>query len=298
MTKQTKKSNSSPSTAKPKKERYISLNMDELAALESLGFRERWAYMVFKNTANFKTGVVGEFGKQKLSHVGLAAMIKAPPGIQGRGEGSIDDTQAREFLARMEAVGLVSGIGRRTTNGGLRFDLPMSPIGRNKAKQPLICVGKKAVISPDEVVPEIAANPEPERGGEESASYQSVMINKKINISNEGAFPSDDGNAPSRATGAAPFRENPEGGTGAPVPLSAQQIHDALHDCWTFVEINTPEAWELYEAWAGKDICLDDLHAAMISLEENENFPDPRPCDLVPQLWAVVLGRSSDQMSA
>lgn len=295
MNKPTTKTNTRPASNGPK-ELYVSLNMDEFAALEKLGYRERWAYMCYKKVANFHTGEFGEFNNQKLSWVDLAKLIKAPPGVQGRGEGSIDDTQARDFVTRMEAVGLVSGF-RRRLNGGLRFDLPMSPRDRNKAKQPRIIPGEKAVIFPDEVAPEIAANPEPDLGCEESASSLSVMINKEIKISNDGAFPSTDGNAPCRATGAAPVQENPEGGTGAPVPLTAQQIHDALHDGWGITEINTDEAWSLYESWAG-NITLDDLHAAMISVEETGSSPDPTPADLKPRLWPMVVDGAFGRLSA
>ena len=142
MTQQTSKN-----TGKPKKEVYISLNLEEIAALERLGFRERWAYLALKRAANFKTGTVGEFGRQKLSYTDIAKLIVPPPGVQGRGEGKIDDTQASDFILRMEAEGLVSGIGRRP-NGGLRFDLPMSPIGRQKAGAPTQQAGKMPVISP------------------------------------------------------------------------------------------------------------------------------------------------------
>jgi hypothetical protein len=303
MTKQTNKTASTPT--KPKKEVYISLNLDEIAALEMLGFRERWAYMALKRIASFKTGKVGEWGKTRLSYTAIAGLIKAPPGIQGRGEGRIDDTQARDFILRMEAVGLVSGIGKRK-NGGLRFDLPMSPIDRNKAAPIAPCAGQMLNISPDEIEPEIADSPELATHAEALPPTQSVMTSQELkNNTDEAADPSGDGAAsdrafgatPCRAEGAAPVRENPRAVAGVPATLTAHQIHDALADCWTFTETGTPEAWRLYESWAGS-VTLDDLQAAMIGVEETDDCPDPKPADLAPRLWPVIVDKHLGQPSA
>jgi len=303
MTKQTNKTASTPTKAK--KEIYISLNLDEIAALEKLGFRERWAYIAaLKRLANFKTGKVGEFGKQRLSYTAISELIKAPPGIQGRGEGRIDDTQARDFILRMEAVGLVSGIGRRK-NGGLRFDLPMSPIDRNKAMPIAPCTGQMLNISPDDIEAEIADSPELATHAEALPPTQSVMTSQELNINtDEAADPSGDGAAsdrafgatPCRAEGAAPVRENPPAVAAEAAPLTAQQIYNTLADSWIITETNTPQAWQLYEAWAGA-IRLGDLHAAMISVEEHGGGRETTPSDLMPYLLPVItdcrLGQSS-----
>ena len=293
--------------AKPKKEVYISLNLDEIATLEKLGFRERWAYIVLKRMANFKSAVVGEFGKQSLSYTAISELIKAPPGVQGRGEGRIDDTQARDFILRMEAVGLVSGIGRRK-NGGLRFELPLSPIGRTKAAPIAPCAGQMLNIFPDEIELEIADSPALAKHTQALPPSQSVMTSQELkNIStDEAADPSGDGAAsdrafgatPCRAEGAAPFRENPGPVAGAPATLSAEQIHDALAGSWTFTETSTPEAWRLYCSWAESGITLDDLHAAMIGVEEADGGGDATPAKLSPKLWPVVVDRGLGRLSA
>lgn len=309
-----RQTNKTPSTQdEPKKEVHITFNLDEIAALEKLGFRERSAYMAIKCKANFKTGVFGEYEKQKSSYQAIADLIKPPPGVQGRGEGRIDDTQARDFILRMEAVGLVSGIGRRA-NGGLRFDLPMSPRDRKKAnstgqsagEKTGQSAGEKEDIFPEAAVPEIAANPEPVWAGEQSAHDLSVVINKKTkNINIEEANPSLDGFAsdrafgatPCRAEGAAPVRENSPAVAGVPATLTAQQIYNTLADSWVITETNTPQAWRLYESWAG-NITLDDLHAAMTSVEEREENPDPTPADLQPRLWPMVVDGEFGRLSA
>lgn len=309
-----RQTNKTPSTQdEPKKEVHITFNLDEIAALEKLGFRERWAYMAIKCKANFKTGVFGEYEKQKSSYQAIADLIKPPPGVQGRGEGRIDDTQARDFILRMEAVGLVSGIGRRY-NGGLRFDLPMSPRDRKKAnptgpsagEKTGQSAGEKEDIFPEAAVPEIAANPEPVWAGEQSAHGLSVLINKKTNINtDEAADPSNDGAAsdrafgatPCRAEGAAPVRENPRTVAAEAALLTAQQIYDTLADSWNITETNTPQAWQLYEAWAGA-IRLDDLHAAIISVEEREGGRETTPSDLMPYLFPVIADCRPGQSSA
>lgn len=301
-----RQTNKAPSNqAEPVKEVHITFNLDEFAALEKLGFRERWAYMVLKRIANFHTGVFGEYLNQKYSYQAIADLIKPPPGVQGRGEGRIDDTQARDFLQRMEAVGLVSGIGRRR-NGGLRFDLPMSPRDRKKANSTGQSAGEKENIFPEAAMPEIAANPEPVLDCEQSPDDRSVLISKKTKTINiEEADPSNDGAAsdrafgatPCRAEGAAPVRENPRAVAAEAAPLTAQQIYSTLAESYVITETNTPQAWQLYEAWAGV-IHLDDLHAAIISVEEREGGRETTPSDLMPYLLPVIADCRPCQSSA
>jgi hypothetical protein len=205
----------------------------------------------------------------------------------------------------MEAVGLVSGIGKRK-NGGLRFDLPMSPIDRNKAAPIAPCAGQMLNISPDEIEPEIADSPELATHAEALPPTQSVMTSQELkNNTDEAADPSGDGAAsdrafgatPCRAEGAAPARENPPAVAGVPATLTAHQIYNTLADSWVITETNTPQAWQLYEAWAGA-IRLDDLHAAMISIEEHGEGRETTPSDLMPYLLPVIADCQPGQSSA
>ncbi len=198
MTRRTTTQPKAPATkpAKPAKARYVSLNFDELAVLEQLGFRERWAYIAFKKLANFKSGMVGVFGKQCLTKVSLAKAVRPPPGIQGRGEGAVDDSQIPAFLDRMEAVGLLVRHPNRADNGGLRFELPMSPINRKAAPTPAVVFpGQSPVISPTETDTESAENTALVRVPEVLTSKPSVMKFKDLNINTEGLDP-DQGPAP------------------------------------------------------------------------------------------------------
>ena len=171
-----KASNNSGSRKAPsQKASYISINLGaEMVALEQLGFRERWAYLCCKKKSNFKTGIVGCFGNQKLVYGDIASMVIAPA-KQGRGQGAIDDTQAKDFLERMEAVGLVTNISRRA-NGGLTFELPLSPMKARPA------AGEIQDISPAEEAPKLPENLCPQRESDDLADSLSVMINKELNI--------------------------------------------------------------------------------------------------------------------
>ena len=296
-TKPTKPRPSRAATAAPKKTRYISINLDgEIAALEKLGFRERWTYLCCKKLANFKTGVVGAFGNQKLTYGDIAGMVKAPA-TQGRGDGVIDDTQAADFLHRMEAVGLVSNIGRRD-NGGLRFELPLSPIGKKAAPSTVDTAGDILDIFPDDAASQTAENPALPRPSDVSDGEVSVMINKKININTDGRGPSADGADPHRAHGAAPLEGFCAGSAAAAALLTADRIREAVADNFNFRGADEPQAVSFYESWAHAGITLDELHAAMTSVEEAADCPDPSPNDLHRRLWPLVVDRSIGRLAA
>jgi hypothetical protein len=286
--------------AKPKKPVYISINLeDERAKLRLLGYRDRWAYLELKGLSNFKTGACGEFKNQRLTYCSIAALITAP-GVQGRGDGNIDDTQAADILKRLEAVGLVANIDR-LTNGGLRFDLPLSPINRVKLAQSGEITprpsGEIDRISPETKVPEITAVPMVATVFDEFDPSPSVMINKLKNISNEGAGSAVAETAPrTRAMGAAPVLES--SWTQPPAAaLTAREIGETIAANWTFTGTDSPEAQQLYVSWADAGITLDALHDAMTGVEEDENCFDPTPALLVRRLWPLVVDGFTSQLS-
>lgn len=278
------KSRSTTSTSQQHKAAYISINLGaEMAALEKLGFRERWAYLCCKRKANFKTGVVGKFGNQKLVYGDIAAMVIPPPATQGRGQGAIDETQAKDFLERMQEVGLVADIGRRP-NGGLTFELPLSPI-RSKPED-----RKMPDIFLPEGLPQIAENPSPETACNDCAPSVSVMISKELNINTDEAASGTADAASGRASGAAPARENPRAAAAVAAPrLTAKQIGETVADNFHFQDSITPEALALYETWADAGITLDELHCAMTSVEEDESCNSPTPADITPRLFPVMF---------
>lgn len=107
--------------------RYMSCNRDEFERLRELGFQERWLYLELKWLANFKTGLGGRFGKQRITYESLAALMSRAA-VQGLTAQTLDRSTVRRLVQRLEEAELVAEIGRREDNGGLTFKLPRSPI--------------------------------------------------------------------------------------------------------------------------------------------------------------------------
>ena len=285
---------------------YISFNKDEWNALQKLGFRERWAYMQFKWLANFKTGMVGNFRKQRLTYQDIANLVTAP-GVQGRGMGNIEDTQAADFLQRLAAVGLLVQHPNRA-NGGLLLELPLSPINHKpvapNALAPVQTISpvqpsSQGAISPDDDVPPFDENPAATPVCDDASPFLSVLALTELK-NNTGEVRAANGAAtsPSRATGAAAALENPHKLPSAAAPLTARQIHAAIAGDWTFTQTETPEATTLYESWAGAGITLHDLHTAMASLGEDASGTDLTPVSLKSKLWPKVVDGWADQIAA
>lgn len=313
MTTRTKSNVRKPAPAAAR-DAYISFNKDEWTALQKLGFRERWAYMQFKWLANFKTGMVGNFRKQRLTYLDIAGLVTAP-GVQGRGMGSIDDTQAADFLIRLADVGLLVQHEKRD-NGGLLFELPLSPINRKASAlntpdarrqeqrgipEPISpdWEAPEDVFSPDDDTPPFDDVPMATRVSEAFEPSLSVMALTKLKNNTDGAGTAGAETAPpSRATGAAAALENPHSRPAAGTPLTAHDIHGALAGDWTFTQTETPEARTLYESWASAGITLDDLHTAMRSLEGDDGSSALTPLSLKPKLWPHVVDGWANQLAA
>jgi len=301
-------------TNTPAREAYISFNRDEWAALELVGYRERWTYMQLKWLANFKTGVVGNFGKQKLTYTALAKLITAP-GVQGRGMGNTDDTQARDILQRLQAVGLVGDINTRT-KGGLTFDLLLSPINRKSTKSTGQVAEQAAPlnISPEQeghdrfIFPDQPDDEGPFSPDDDVPSFlqervstglaadfpfpQSVMTLKESN-NNTGVPPTAyaAGAPHSRSPFAAASPELTAQGNTKPLPpgqrtLSARDIQQNLADDWTCSNTDTYEALALYRKWSMNGITQDLLDEAK---EADAAGQDPHSYTYTPMALAPFL---------
>lgn len=270
--------------------------------------------MQLKWLANFKTGMVGNFRKQRLTYQDIANLVTAP-GVQGRGMGNIDDTQAADFMGRLADVGLLVQHSKRA-NGGLLFELPLSPINRQVStlKTPVPTTQQpgrateqispdwdtpEGVFSPDDDTPPFDDIPMATRLSEVVDPSLSVLALTKLKNNTDGAGSASADAAPSsRAIGAAAALENPHRQSSAAAPLTAREIHAAIAGNWTFSETGTPDAWTLYASWAGAGIALDDLHVAMTSLEEDARGLDLTPVNLAPKLWPRVVDGWVDQLAA
>jgi hypothetical protein len=80
--------------------------------------------------------------------------------------------------------------------------------------------------------------------------------------------------------------------------LTTQQIEEAVSGSWDFTHSSrTPEAIKLYETWADAGITLDELHAAMTSVEHGPDRPEwPTPADITPKLWTMLEHRWIDRL--
>lgn len=292
---------------------YVSIKKDEWAALQKLGFRERWAYMQLKWLGNFETGMVGNFRKQHLTYQDIANLVTAP-GVQGRGMGSIDDTQAADFVGRLADVGLLIRHPKRA-NGGLLFELPLSPKNRQAsafkttAPQPQT-INTPAPISPDWGTPEGVFSPDKDAPpfddlpiptrlcGEVDPSLSVLALTKLKNNTDGAGSATADTAPPSRAPGAAADQGNPHRQPSAGAPLTARDIQAAISGDWSFTQTDTPEAKALYESWAGAGITLAELHEAMASLEGQDGSAELTPASLKPTLWPRVVDGWADQLAA
>ena len=105
---------------------YLSLNLQgELAVLlQSGSFEEIGLYLILKKLADFKTGMVGTFKKQKLTCRQLAEAMTRPAS-QGKKEIVFEDKEIWRLLERLQGRGLIVEINNQD---GLRLRLPLSPI--------------------------------------------------------------------------------------------------------------------------------------------------------------------------
>ncbi len=246
--------------------------------------------MEMKWKANFKNGVLGNFGKQKLTYQSIADLIVVP-GVPGRGQGGIDDTQASDYLKSMEEVGLIVARGRRD-NGGLLFELPLSPINRNASvlAAPVAQQSKVPKATSPESASQLAAtfpekdiaiyeeNPTPTRVCDDSAPSLSVLALTKLKNNTEGARAASAADAPSsRAKGAAAAPGKSTGSPSWTAPLTADAIYENLAENWQWAGMDTSQAWTLYEAWARMGISEDMLFQAVQVLESGWST-DNGPC--------------------
>ena len=50
-------------------------------------------------------------------------------------------------------------------------------------------------------------------------------------------------------------------------PMTVDEVHDAIADNWEWAEVDTPQAWTLYAAWAKTGVTEDILFQAVSELE-------------------------------
>ena len=234
--------------AAPQRERYISFSRREYEALTLVSPQDRAHYADLKWVAHFKTGTVGEFMKECLTYEKLCAKLRAFPG-------ALPPTaqDAEQLVQRLAGAGLVSDIGKRELNEGLRFRLPLSPIKERPTE-----LAKASNSS--------AAAPAP----------QSVLINPKditttLSIGRDGQERPGAGEASARAT---PPTEttNP-----APQALTREAIEARLI-AGGFKYPQSAKSRGFYARWVEQGISVERFERAAQTAEaqapHGERYPD------------------------
>lgn len=162
----TKASKTTPSNTKAEKTiHYVSFNFDEIAKLKELDkdttqrgkmcLRCWRLYFELKILGDFKTGVVGTYGDQRLSYERLAQMVSIPV-TKGSTAATrnIDGKEIKRLLDTLTAEGLVADV--TIDDQRLTLRLPLSPISDDKKKT--TTVKQAATVTPLEqptVVPTV-----------------------------------------------------------------------------------------------------------------------------------------------
>lgn len=244
-------------TPKPKPVRYLSIKRDECDILRTLGLRERWLYTEIKWLAEFKSGIAGYFGKQRITYDQLAALVHVPAS-QGRAADSIDRKEALRLMQRLEQAGLVADISERKDNHGLTFKLPLSPLDSG-GKLPQA----EAANSPE--------NPDSTRVSGKQESIQSVLkdskdINTPISIGGRNLEASVGGAAAASST------PPPEDQNSAPQALTLSSIEKRLTTAG-FQFVQSAKSRSFYARWVDRGITFEQFERAAKSVVENFELP-------------------------
>jgi hypothetical protein len=237
---------------RPKAPAYISCKMDEFERLRTLGFRERWLYMELKWIANFKTGVGGAWGNQKITYEDLAELL-CRSASQGVAAETIDRKGAWLVMERLKKAGLVSDIGTRGEKGGLTFKLPLSPIG---------AAGKLT----QKAQPKTDATPSEKKDLPPLVEPVSVLVNTK-----DFNTPNTDFGAGEAGAAVPPFFEREE----APAALTTSYITDQLAAA-DFDFVHSGQSHRIYANWISQGLPRERFLRALRAVR-NDGTALPRP---------------------
>lgn len=111
---------------------YISLNDFEFESLRSVSHEALALYLLYKVKANFRTGQLGTFFRQKLNYAGFARELSRPAS-QGKAARVFDTTDVKRLTDQLESVGLVEAVG--WDGERLTMKLPYSPLWKGNEPQ-------------------------------------------------------------------------------------------------------------------------------------------------------------------
>lgn len=152
---------------------YFSLNQGETLLLQRASFEAIGLYLLLKEKANFKTGEVGTFRKQKLTYAWFARAMDRPAS-QGRAAQTFDTKAVQRLLAQLAEVGLVAD--ERWEDSRLTLRLPFSPLWE---KNPELQSGK---VKLPQDIPEFSAEIAAAQPSPALPAFPSVMTSERGSI--------------------------------------------------------------------------------------------------------------------
>ncbi len=254
---------------------YLSLNVAEVQCLQTASFEAIGLYLLFKEKANFRTGEVGRFHKQKLTYAQFARAL-GRPASQGRAAQVFGSTDIKRLIGQLTDIGLVEGADWDGTRLTLR--LPLSP---NWKGNPALVGGEKL---PRQAAGKSPAEADGDRASAASPASLSVLSSERgsapfftttaINTDTGGEEPAA-GLPKVPAPAATSARTSPATATSLPL---AEQFQQLVAEGGGMMAA-TPVSWDYYRAWAKAGVRVEQVRTAIFDLTVVE--PQPfRPGDI------------------
>lgn len=262
---------------------YISLNMQEVGIILGRGtLREIAMYLILKLRANFKTGAVGNFRKQRLTYAELGTLLSRPPS-QGRPAENFDASEASRVIDGLERLGLVAE--RKVSDGRLTMMLPLSPI--------------KEVATPEATADKAASERSPRPEAPERPARQAPQgipagdpVPSLLTDSIPNSFISNDSNAGADAP-EPPTMENPERSRCAAGPFgSVAEVENRMQAVAGLHYANGRVSQKFYERWVAHAIPRDEIERAIDEVCDDFTVEaTPKAIDDLLRRWKKGTGR-------
>lgn len=239
---------------------YVSLNMQEIDILEGRAtLREIAMYLILKRRANFKTGVVGNFRRQRLTYAELGTLLSRPPS-QGRPAENFDGSEASRVIDGLERLGLVAD--RLIHDGRLTMALPLSPI--KEVATPEAAAGKASGERPPQTVAHDRPATQVPQGIPANGAFQSVLINQNLT-----SVISIDSNAGASAP-VTPTMEQPQPSRCAAGPFgSVADVENRMRSVPGLHYADGKVSRAIYERWIQHAIPRDEIERVIDEMQND-----------------------------
>ena len=248
--------------SKPKKEPYVSIDMEETRKLRQLSFRERWLYMELKWLANFRTGKVGRYLNRTIDYTYLAGIVSVPA-TQGRAAESVTGGDVKRMLDHLRLAELISEISDEGAKG-LSFNLLTSPIEPvAKTTSEIRGLGGERLQVPK--AEESSEKPASVGISSDQDNAQSVLMSFGHNNTFFNTDSTDGAGDTPAHTPTSP--ETPPAQT-AHRGLSAAHFHKRLTESWfEFQYLDTDVSQTFFRGWEKRNVTEADFEQALERVE-------------------------------